>query len=273
MGYINAYLSFFIPFFPSRIKWVCRESSIASLNTKKFRLSWLFSFFYRFYNRYDSVVCQSEAMAEDLIRNYNVDKNKIKVINNPINIHQAEEDKKKTSAKPVLARDKNDIELLFVGTFSKVKRVTLLPQVMALLPENYFLTMVGGGPYYNDLVAEIGKNNVGSRVQVVTNCFNPFPYYSTSRCLLLCSQFEGFPNVILEAFSCGCPAIGYDIIGGANELLANYGGFIADGDLQHFADKIREVIEKKDIDRQRVIEECNKKFSIEKIIEHYYTVL
>ena len=275
MGYINAYLSFFIPLFPSRIKWVCRESSIASLNNVKFRLSWLFTFFYRFYNRYDNVVCQSNAMANDLIKNFNIEEKKITIINNPINFQQVAEDRKKICQNIFPLRHKRDnIELLFVGSLSQVKRPLVLAELVVMLPENYYLTILGNGPLYKELMAKIEANGLGERIRVITDCVNPFPYYEKADCLLLCSSFEGFPNVIVEAFSCGCPAIGFDIKGGANEILDGYGGFIVEGnDIRCLSATVQQVCEKEQIDRDKIAEGCRSKYAIEKIIESYYSVL
>lgn len=269
MGYINAYLGFYIPFLPKNIKWVCRESSIPRLMNKELRLTALFNFYYKFYNRYQQIICQSEYMASDLIRTFKVKEEKITIISNPVDFSLVEKNLQKEPVNFV----KNKYNLLYVGGLRKVKRIGLLIRTLALLPQQYSLTIMGRGEEYDNIQTLINELQLTNRIKVITDCYNPYPYYFNSDVLLLSSLFEGFPNVILEGFACGCPAIGFNIQGGANEILENYGGFIVkQNDLNDFASQIITVCEKTNIDRKKIIENCKQKYNAEKIISEYETV-
>jgi glycosyltransferase involved in cell wall biosynthesis len=271
MGFLNAYLSFFIPLLPKGIKWICRESSIPSVANKQFRLSVLFSFLYKFLNRYHYIICQSEAMAEDLVEAYKVDKDKITIIKNPIDISAVK--KGFGSAKYGFENKKGIYRLLYVGGLRKVKRVGILLETLALLPEKYQLTIIGDGEELSGIENQIRIMKLEAKVTILQNCFNPYPYYGVSDCLLLSSLVEGFPNVVLEAFSCGCPAIGFNIKGGANEVLEDYGGFVVGGNTcKDFAAQIITVCEQVKVDRIRIKADCQAKYDLSKIVSQYENI-
>ncbi len=266
MGYLNAYLIFFKFLFPSSIKWVCRESSIASIQNAYFKYPFFFTFLYGFLNRYNHIICQSKAMAEDLVNHFGVKKERITIINNPGNFE---------SLLPVNHQHKQEEikRLLYVGNLSKEKRVHLLIEALALLPHNYQLTILGEGTELNLISEKVGELRLSDRIFIEQDCFNPFPYYAAADCLLLCSNHEGFPNVLIEAMGAGCPAIGFNIAGGANEILTQYGGFIvAEPDMPTFVNCIRKVCEFTKIDRNQIAETARNSYNTEKIIDCYQQV-
>ena len=123
-------------------------------------------------------------------------------------------------------------------------------------------------------MAAIHLHQIQSRIEIVSDCYNPVQYYQRSDCLLLASAFEGFPNVVIEAFSCGCPAIGFNSEGGTNEALENYGGFsLTDAKMEEFADKIISVCEYENLDREKIIRNCREKYDIKKVVTIYNSIL
>ena len=272
MGYLNAYLAFCKPLFADKIVWLCRESTIPSLMNPNYRFPKLYSFFYKFYNRYSYIICQSGYMAKDLELNFNIKKERLVVINNPVDFEKVTLSLKAPVVKPVAPE--NSINLLYVGSLNKWKRVHLLIEALILLPENYYLTIVGNGTEYENIQAMTIKNNISGRIRFILDCNNPYPYYAASNCLLLCSEFEGFPNVALESMASGCPVIGFNIKGGANEILENYGGFIVPGDMvSDFAKSILNVCEKQVIDKDKIIAFCKEKYDLKKIMGQYQSVI
>lgn len=272
MGYLNAYLAFCKPLFAKKMLWVCRESTIPSLMNPNYRFPKLYSFLYKYYNRYSYVICQSVHMAKDLELNFNVKKERLVVINNPVDFENISLSLKEPVVKTVVPE--NSINLLYVGSLNKWKRVHLLIEVLVLLPVKYCLTIVGKGSEYENILALAVNNNFKERIRFILDCDNPYPYYAASNCLLLCSEFEGFPNVALESMASGCPVIGFNVKGGANEILENYGGFIVHGEnVSDFANSILNVCEKQVIDKNKIIAFCKEKYDLKKIMDQYQSVI
>jgi glycosyltransferase involved in cell wall biosynthesis len=271
MGYLNAYLIAFKGIFPSNKKWISRESTIPSMMNKNYRFSFLYTFFYKFYNRYDKIICQSAYMADDLRNNFDVKDDKLAIIPNPVD---AESIPAKLNAYQVDDLPSGKFSLLYVGGLNKWKRVHILLDLMLVLPQHYHLTIVGEGVDYEKLNAFVLAKELSDRVKFIKGCTNPYPYYSSANCLLLCSAFEGFPNVALEAMATGCPVIGYNIKGGANEVLSNYGGFIVkDEKLEDFAGTVTNVCEHEKLDRERIIHVCREKYGLNKIVKQYQELI
>ncbi len=271
LGNVNAVLAFYKWRLPNNIAIMCRESSIPSLFNSHYSLPFLFNYMYKFYNRFDGIISQSVAMKEDLVNNFKVKNEKIKVIHNPVVIQV---DNTSMSAQATAFIDGNSKFLLFVGRFSKEKQIEILLDTLLLLSEKHRLILVGYGPLEEMVKQKIVDNNLNGRVLIVSNCSNPGPYYKRADCILLCSAFEGFPNVILEANAYGCPAVVYKTQGGAKEIINEYNGVYiepeSDGGIQLFADTIRLVCgDTQKFDKAKIASLTLEKYGADKIANCY----
>ncbi len=274
MGHINATLAFLKPLLPVKLALMCRESSIPSRFISHYRAPGLFRFMYRFLNRYDGIICQSEAMKEDLVKNFNVQANKIKTIHNPVVINPGPA----ISANVTLFLRDAEKVLLYVGRFSAEKRAAITLEVMNMLPPTYKLVMLGYGPLENTIRETIVKKGLLERVLVIADCSNPVSFYKRADCLLLTSAFEGFPNVLLEANAMGCPVCVYKTSGGASEIIYNGNGIYINpnsaGGIEEFAEAIEKICTTPTIFiRPDIIRTAEKKFGVQEIIKQYLTYI
>lgn len=174
-----------------------------------------------FYNKSDSVIACSEVIREDLIHNFNVDKNKVITIYNPYDINKI-----KKMANEEISNDTriSGRYLINVGRLTYQKGQDHLLKAFKLVLEkinDVNLVMVGQGDLEGKL-KELAKE-LGIDKNVVFLGFekNPFKYVSKSECFVLSSLYEGFPNCLVEAMVCGVPIISADCKSGPREILTD----------------------------------------------------
>lgn len=175
-----------------------------------------------FFNKSKKVICVSETVAEDLIKNFWVRREKIEVIPNPIDVKKIQElavlslepERRGIFKNPVIinmgrfSRDKNHYSLIraFQEIKNKIKDVKLV--------------ILGDGEkeeFLKQLIKELGLED---SVYLLGRQDNPFKFLSKAKVFVLSSLREGLPCSILEAMACGLPIISADCQSGPREILA-----------------------------------------------------
>jgi glycosyltransferase involved in cell wall biosynthesis len=80
-----------------------------------------------------------------------------------------------------------------------------------------------GTDYKNNKVkiVELAKNlSIDKSVIFLGYKENPYRYFNKSKIYVLSSIFEGFPNALVEAMSCGLPVVAADCPSGPREILS-----------------------------------------------------
>lgn len=138
--------------------------------------------------------------------------------------------------------------LLFVGRLSYQKNPEVLIQAFSRLADTFpdwRLSLVGEGEDKNllrDLVAELGLTQ---RVVFSGVVNDVTALYKASHLLCLPSRWEGFPNVLAEAFAHGLPAVGYAGCSGTNALIIpGINGLLAagNGDVASLTQSLAELM-------------------------------
>ena len=99
------------------------------------------------------------------------------------------------------------VALGFVGRLSTEKRPERLLHMLALLPENHHLTLVGDGPLRPALVQLAQQLGLGHRVRFAGAQAVDAHTYQAWQATLLCSAYEGYPLAALESLAAGTPCI------------------------------------------------------------------
>lgn len=82
------------------------------------------------------------------------------------------------------------------------------------------LVVIGKGRLREKLENMVLNLGLEDKVKFLGYQENPFKYISRSDCFVFPSDFEGFPNVLIEALACGIAVISTDCLSGPRELLA-----------------------------------------------------
>ena len=211
-GEVNAYLALFIKFF-SKIKFIARETNVVSKHVTRKEIR----FFYKFYNNYDKIICQSDDMQNDLIENFKIKKQKLVKINNPVDFEFINE-KLAISEKPKSFRDdfKN---VVAIGNLSSRKGFDNLLKVFSHLKNEKILLHILGDGRDKEILHQMKKDFGLENVIFHGQQKNPYQFLKFADLFILSSRYEGFPNVLLEAGACGTYSLANNCPGGITEII------------------------------------------------------
>jgi len=147
----------------------------------------------------------------DLKNNFNVVK--IEYIHNLFNIETIEKLSKKD-----IEFQKKRFTFVTVGRLDSGKNHKLL--IEAVKDFNADLWIIGDGELKEGLQKYINELNLNDKVYLLGKKENPFSFLSKADCFVFSSNYEGFPNVLVEALACGLPIISTDCQSGPREILA-----------------------------------------------------
>ena len=117
----------------------------------------------------------------------------------------------------------NSQEIVYIGRLDNYqKRLDLLVDSFSIVHKqygNYILCIYGDGPDKDWLENYIKERGLESCIKLkgVTNC--TYDIISTSKMLILTSDFEGIPNILIEALQVGIPIVSTDCSPGGARLL------------------------------------------------------
>lgn len=157
----------------------------------------------------------SEGIAFDLRKNFGLDTD-YHVIHNPINIRAQETEMQV----PVDDVHFDCFTFCHAGRFEKSKNHLMLLQAIQLIKEHNFRVLIAGaGPTELWVRQKAEEMGLSGKIIFLGYRNNVVKYLSKSDGYLLTSDFEGFPNILLEALVCGTPIISTDCPTGPRELL------------------------------------------------------
>lgn len=106
--------------------------------------------------------------------------------------------------------DTTGVRLIFVGRFTEHKQPHRLPFLLAELPYEYSLLLIGDGPKRDAVEMNIRKSGVSDRVEMVGRLSHERTLQAiyTSDILVLPSRADAYPAVVFEALSLGTQVVG-----------------------------------------------------------------
>ena len=166
---------------------------------------------YNVYRRSKAVVVVAQGIADCMKGNKSFSKlSNFETVRNPVNVF------------PSLT--KNQVHhrkfIIAVGRLTYVKGFDqLIDAFRSIKTPDIDLLIVGGGEEYENLNKQIMASGLSKRIILAGPKDNLQDYYSQAQLLVLSSRNEGYPNVLIEAMSFGCPCIAMDCEFGPSEII------------------------------------------------------
>jgi glycosyltransferase involved in cell wall biosynthesis len=236
----------------SKAKLVIRDPSsnirvfMSSRNgIKKYIMKRLCKFSYR---RADMIIVPAIGVKKDIIRDGVIKNgnNKVVLIHNPASVDEIIGEANKEIG---VSLTNDRIKVVSVARLTPKKNMDVLIRSLPIVKEKYTdvqLIIVGDGPEKEGLMKLVDKLGITDSVVFTGRLNNPYPIVKICNLFVLVSQWEGFPNVLVEALALGIPVITTDISGSRDIICSEkYGSLIPVNSVESLAEAIICNLQKK----------------------------
>lgn len=175
------------------------------------------------YSMADCVVTCSKGIREDFIKNGYISADRITTIYNFIEKKKIVECSSEDENEEINKFLSGSRYILSVGRLDKVKNhIRLIRQYEYYHKnndKNTKLIILGSGSLEEQLLNKIRELGLQEYICIIPFTRNPFVYYAKADCFVLPSDYEGFPNVLMEAMALNVPIVATDCPSGPREIL------------------------------------------------------
>lgn len=175
----------------------------------------------------DALIAVSEETKEDVLKHFNVDENKVKVIYNGINLQQYKTTSE-TSTLDAYNIDKTKPYILFVGRITRQKGIIHLVNAIKYIDSDTQIVLCAGAPDTKEIGAEMEnavnvvkqtRNNVIWIDKMVTK-EEIIQLYSHADVFCCPSIYEPFGIINIEAMACNTAVVA-SAVGGIKEVVVD----------------------------------------------------
>jgi glycosyltransferase involved in cell wall biosynthesis len=194
----------------------------------------------------DAIIAVSEGVADDLVSKTGIPRERVDVIYNPVITPALLPAAAERPSHPWF-EDLGDPILLGVGRLTPQKNFALLIDAFAIVKRDHDarLVILGEGPERAALDARIRGYGLQESVALPGFLENPYACMARAALVVLSSDFEGLPTVLIESLAVGTPVVATDCESGPREILR--GGALGDlvpvGDVAAMARAIAHVLD------------------------------
>lgn len=175
-----------------------------------------------------AVICNSDMVKQDILRNFSIAGSKIHVIHNAIDSQRflPATEAQRQAARQQLTLPQDATVMIYVG--SGFERKGLKAAIEALACSDRYLVVVGQDKQSSRYQQLANQLHCLDRLRFVGVQQDVRPFYHAADALLLPTLYDPFPNVVLEAMACGLAVITSTGCGGAEFITAGQEGFVCD---------------------------------------------
>ena len=221
MAHLNFLILLLRPLLPRHTRILVRQNTTAS--SAAVRPGSRFGYRY-LYPLADGIVCQSPAMADDLVENFGILRSKLVVLANPIDIPP---ELANSSEKTALWPPNSWPRLLAIGRLAPEKGIDLLLTAMPKITEKYpgaHAVILGNGPEAHRLQQLATELGVVNAVTFAGHRDDAPQSFTAATLFVQPSRYEGMPNALLEAAAAGMPLVATPSSRGVCDLLQDAPG-------------------------------------------------
>ncbi len=214
---------------------------------------------------FKKIIFVSEESKLDFDKRFNNLKNKSEVCNNLIDYKKVIQ-----KANETIEYDKKSEEIIFVNIGrhdEKQKKLSRLIEASEKLNKegyNFKVWLVGSGEDNGLYKKMVTDKNLQEKVIFIGSKKNPYPYYKMGDCVILTSDFEGYPVAYIEALTLNKTIITTDVSDSKKDIDGKY-GYVCAKDINDIYDKMKLFIEKGYNDYQKFEPENFNKEIINKV--------
>lgn len=231
-----------------------REGIRKSIKTKKVK---------KLYDN-KNILCVSKGVEKDILSMGIIPKS-IHTIYNPYDFDLIKE----LSLKNINFNIPEDEYLVHVGSFSQPKRHDILLKAFTKIKnKNIKLVLVGQGDEESNIKKFIKDLDIEQRVVFAGFQSNPYPIIKGASLLLLSSDHEGLPTVIVEAYALNVNVVSTDCPSGPYEIMApEFEKYLSKvGDIEDFKNKIELALSDAKV---KIPKSILKPFIVSNVIQQY----
>lgn len=179
--------------------------------------------FHAAYIKADLIISVSKQIKIILTDHFKIPPEKIRVIYNPVSMDEMREKSAIQVQHPFL-NPPNKFLIMAAGRLNPQKRFDLLLRAFSRVRpthDHVYLIILGEGPLLEELKSLSSQLKISPWVDFRGYQSNPYSWISKADLFVLTSDFEGFPNVVIEAMGLGIPVIATDCPSGPNEIITD----------------------------------------------------
>ena len=223
----------------------------------------------------NKIIVNSEDFKKELKSKFNLNS---ECIYNPLNKKEIIKNSKKRLN--ISFFNKKDFKIISVARFTNQKDHFCLIKSINLLKNKYKnikVLLIGSGDKKKEIQNFIDELRLNKIIKILNFKKNPYPYMKNSDLFILSSNFEGLPNVLLEAITLNKFIISSNCPTGPSEILDNgKGGLLFKvGDYKGLSKKITYTIQNKKKCNEKLLfaKKRLQRFDYSKNLLKYYNIL
>lgn len=226
------------------------------------------------FGRASHVIAVSEGVSDDLVSAAGISRDHIATVPNPVDANRVRALAKRPLPEIWPAPEAGPV-IMTAGRLVKQKNHALLVRAFAHVRKSVpaRLVIFGEGDQRAVLEAQIDELGLADAIQLPGSIDNVYPSMTAAAVFVLSSDWEGFPNVLVEALACGTRIVSTDCPSGPREILrdGDFGTLVERGDDVGLARAILAALAAP-ADPARQHARAND-FSLERAVESYRNVL